>query len=455
MAKTQMTDTTHQSSRSWRSDLRAPIVMALAALLAIQLLVAVGLSLSGGRTMAPSDAEATLFSFTPEQVRGIRVSSGDGAETLLLTRRDNAWVIAELADLPVQTPKVEQLLGDLAALRKPMPIATTEEARKRFKVADDAFERRLVIEGEGGPIADLLVGDSPGFRRVFARPPEDPGVYDLRIALSDVSPQRDDWIEPGILSLELDQITRIAAKDWILIKGEDGTWTLENNDQALDQETVSALVMRVANLGYRGVLGIEDDPAYNQQDPQLELTVGLADGSTRSYRVSKGTDSEDYVLKQADRPWYFKLAEFDLGELMSSDAASFLPVTDVGTIDVEATDRLAPPLPIDEPADMPAAPNGQIAPETSTDTPPEMSPEMSPDASPDTSMTPLNPAEAQAVDEPEMPADIKPAEQADSTAATSSQSEPASRVEPNAPISSDAVLESIEPVGTDESEALR
>ncbi len=430
MAKTQMTETTYQSSHSWHSDLRTPIVMGLAALLTIQLLIAVGMSLSGGRAMAPSGAAATLFSFTPEQAQAIRVSSGDGAENLILARRDDAWVIAELADLPVQTPKVEQLLGDLAALKKPLPIATTAEARKRFKVADDAFERRLAIEGEDGPIADLLVGDSPGFRRVFARPPEDPGVYDLRIALSDVSPQRDDWIDPGLLRLELDQITRIAAKDWILIKGEDGTWTLENNDQALDQDTVTALVMRVANLGYRGVLGIEDDPAYNQQEPQLELTVGLADGSTRSYRVSKGQDSEDFVLKQADRPWYFKLAEFGLGELLSNDAASFLPVTDVETTEVEATDTMEPPLPADESADEPAAP----------------------DPSPDRSMAPIDAAEVQVVAEPELSTDPDDATQADSPAEPSPMAEPATFVEPDGPV--DAPPESSEPVTTDEAEAL-
>jgi hypothetical protein len=350
MTKTSLTDMTHQSTTGWRPDLRSPIVIGLAALLIIQLLLALALGLSGGRTMAPTAADEPLFGFTPEQVKGVRIESGDGAEAISLVRRDDAWVIENLADLPVQGAKLDQLLDDLGDLKRPLPIATSEAARKRFKVADSAFERRLVIDGEQGPIGSLLIGDSPGFRRVFARPGEDQAVYDLRIALSDVSPRRDDWIDPGLLRLESEEITRIATNDWTLAKGEDGVWALADSDQAPDQEAVTAMVMRLANLSYRGVLGVEDSPAYNQQDPLVVLDIGLADGATRSYRISKAQDSEDYVLRDTARPWYFKLSEVDLGELHETTLEDLL-----GTAEEETTDMLEAPGPAEtsaEPEDL-------------------------------------------------------------------------------------------------------
>jgi hypothetical protein len=323
-----MTDMTVQSDTGWRPDLLAPIVMGLAGLLVLQILLALGLTLGGGRALAPSAADTPLLGMTPDQVQALRIENGDGTESVTLVRRNDTWVAADLDELPVQSAKVEQVLDELAALKRPLPIATSEEARERFKVADDAFERRVTLDGETGPSAGLLIGDSPGFRRVFARLPGEPSVYELRLALSDVSARRDDWIEVGLLRLEGKQINRIAANDWILSKDDAGVWALADEDRPVDEETVSALVLRLANLGYRGVLGVADDPAYNQQDPLIELEIGLADGSKRHYRISQAEDSQDYVLKDAERPWYFKLSEFDLGELLDIEIADLLAVDD-------------------------------------------------------------------------------------------------------------------------------
>ncbi|QVL49349.1 MAG: DUF4340 domain-containing protein [Thiocapsa sp.] len=319
---------TVQSDTGWRPDLRAPIVLGLAGLLLLQILIALGLNLGSGHALAPSATDTPLLGIAPDQVQGLHIESGDGAESVTLVRRDDTWVDADLDDLPVQSAKVEQFLDDLAALKRPLPIATSEEARERFKVADDAFERRLTLDGETGPIAGLLIGDSPGFKRVFARLPGETGVHELRLALSDVSARRDDWIEVGLLRLEGEPINRIATRDWTLSKDETGVWALAGDDRLVDQETVSALMLRLANLGYRGVLGVVDDPVYNQQDPLVELEIGLADGSKRHYRISQAKDSQDYVLKDSERPWYFKLSEFDLGELLDIEVALLLAADD-------------------------------------------------------------------------------------------------------------------------------
>jgi hypothetical protein len=350
--------------------------MGLAGLLVIQLLIALALSLGGGRGLAPTVPDAPFFDFTPEEVKTLRIESGDGSESVTLTRRDAGWIIADLADAPAQGLKVDQLLDEVAALKRPLPMATSEEARERFKVTETDFERRLVIEGERGPLASLLLGDSPGFRRVFASPPEDPGVYELRLALADLSARRDDWIEPGLLRLERDQLARIATADWTLTKGDDGTWSLADSDQALDQETLDAVLLKLANLSYRGILGGSDDPAYNQQEPVRVLDIGLTDGSHRGYRVSRLKDSQDYVLKDADRPWYFRVSEYDLGELLDTQASDLVkadeaPVSSDTSSAVAppeaATATLAPPAETNpkgpvEPAGSPVAPAAPMAP---------------------------------------------------------------------------------------------
>lgn len=155
--------------QSWRPDLRAPIVMVLAGLLVLQLLLALGLGLGSGRALAPGAANTPLLEATPEAARRIQILSADGATTLTLVKEEPGWILPELGDAPVLELKVEQLLGALAELMRPLPIATSESARQRFKVADTAFERRLIVEDDSERVLDLLIGDSPGFRRVYGR----------------------------------------------------------------------------------------------------------------------------------------------------------------------------------------------------------------------------------------------------------------------------------------------
>ena len=102
------------------------------------------------------------------------------------------------------------------------------------------------------------------------------------------------------------------------------------------------LLGRIGNLGYRGVLGTQDQPEYNQSAPVLELRLRLKDGGTREYRISKVKDGQDYVLKAADRPWYFKLSEFDLEGLLDVNRAKLLGLEPEPTPPAAATDGQEP-----------------------------------------------------------------------------------------------------------------
>lgn len=333
----------------WRPDLRSPLVIALVLLLGLQLFLALGLSLREPG-MAALTAQTPLLAFTPADVTRVRVEGADGNGGVTLSRTpQGSWVLADLADFPVQPAKVDQLLTQLAGLKRPLPIATSEEARKRFKLADDGFERRLTLEGKDGAVATLLIGDSPGFRRIFARPADDPSVYDLNLALSDLSDRRDDWLDTGLLRLEPGQIVRIAGKDWALSKDAD-LWRLDNNEQSVDQAAANALAMQLTNLSYRGVLGTEDAPAYRQQEPTLVLTIGLKDGNARTYRISQAENSEDYVLKDAERPYFFKLSGYDLEGLLDLEPAK-LTVKSASTNDPPGVEQpeSAPPVETENP----------------------------------------------------------------------------------------------------------
>jgi hypothetical protein len=313
-------DRSNWLSPSWRRALKTPLVIALGVALVMQLLIALMAGRSAG--LAPAVLDQALLELDPEAVSAIEIQDGDG-ETLNLVRSGDQWLLPDLGDFPASETRVEQLIERLAGLIRPLPVATSAAAQARFKVADDAFERRLRLRGEGGDLATLMVGDSPGFRRLFARLAGDDAVYDLRLALFDLSVSPDDWLERGRLQLERSDIVRVAGADWILAKRDDG-WRLEGDDQLPDAAAVDALLSSVASLGYRGVLGTDEKPEYGLATPLLMLEVDRADGSRRTYRIGRIADSEDYALKPDDDRYYYRLAAFDLEGLLEQSAATLL-----------------------------------------------------------------------------------------------------------------------------------
>ncbi len=356
MSETMVNKPMFRLDPSWLQALKTPLVIALGAALVVQ--VALALLLGGGSGMAPVVADTKLLPFDREAVTGIEIQTpaetdGDAPTTLKLTRADNGWTLPDLGDFPASGTRVQQLLDSLAGLTRPLPVATSVDAQQRFKVADDAFERRLTLRGGDGELATLIVGDSPGFRRVFARVAGEDAVYDLRLALFDLSANNDDWLDRGRLQLDREKVQRISGADWTLIRGEDG-WQLEGSEQSPDADAVDDLLSSLTSLGYSGVLGTDAKPEYGLDAPAATFAIGLADGSHRSYRIGALADSDDYVLKLDDDPYFFRLAAFELSGLLELTPAKLLG-NDTSSLEPDpAPTSTSPSVPLPDSASQPA-----------------------------------------------------------------------------------------------------
>ncbi|MBK1647818.1 DUF4340 domain-containing protein [Rhabdochromatium marinum] len=362
MTKTPLDVSQQLRGSGWSSALRMPLVMGLAGLLALQLLLA---AVSGGSgRLTPAATDTPLVTFDATQAKRIEISTEADTTPLVLSRTDSGWVLQTLGDFPAATTRVESLLDTLAALRRPLPIATSAAARERFKVADDAFAERLVLSDGQKPVATLILGDSPGFRRRYLRPAGDEGVYDVRFEVFNLSAQPNDWIAHDQLQLERDQIQRIATADWTLVKADD-TWSLSAGENGSDRDgdgdndskdgslgtvagqvdtaKVDELLSNLANLSYREVLGTTAPAGFDPESPRLVLDIGLAGGDSQRYLIADAADAaktettaeaeteatvaianQDFVLKSEQQPYYFLLSEFDLGSLLDTNRADLI-----------------------------------------------------------------------------------------------------------------------------------
>jgi len=310
------------------------LMLSLAVLLAAQLGLALLLSLDQGRF--ETSPEGPLLEFDPARVERLRIERS-GAEALTIERAEAGWILPAHAGFPAAEAKVAALLERLADLRRRLPVATSNEALTRFKVADADFEGRLVLSAGEQSLGTLYLGDSAGYRRQYVRAAGDSAVFEVALGPGDAPADPDDWIDRDWLRLDDQDIAGIAFPDFELER-EDGAWRLAKTaaDEALEQDEAKRLVRQLANLSFAGVLGTEAEPEYGRDEPLLEWRIELASGEARRYQLSPlaepgterdtdgkgaaptGTTAEGessspdapdwYVLKVADEPYFLKVA---------------------------------------------------------------------------------------------------------------------------------------------------
>ena len=285
--------------------MKKPIVI-LTALLALQLALAVGLNLGRDQYRA-FEPEEKLLAVDAGDVDGLRIDAGEG-QHVLMEKQEDQWRLPDLAGFPADQGSVARLLERLAGLEKGWPVATTAGASKRFKVSDPGFERKLTLSKGEETLAALLVGTSPGFRKVHVRVPGEDEIYAVGFSAFEANAKSDDWIDKGVLAQQADEIERIDMPG-LTLNREDGRLLVADLDEGEEtaEDEARRLVDRIAGLRIRAVLGTEEKPEYDRDQSELRYSIALASGAEQEYVFFKPEQADHYVLKASHRDEYFQV----------------------------------------------------------------------------------------------------------------------------------------------------
>jgi hypothetical protein len=300
------------------------IIGMLAVLLAAQLVLAVGMSFTAPDLTAVRP-DTPLLDLGDRSVDRLTIEGPDDQQ-LVLARQGEDWVLPETGDFPADSSKVDHLLERLKGLKRGLPIATTAGATKRFKVSDDAFERRVLLAQGADTLATLYLGTSPGMRRIHARTDADDAVYAAEFGIYDAPVKSEDWENKSVLQIPPGEIEKLtlsaltlsrlpgtgsgaAAEEGDKQKGGQPGWIAETlgEGETLNQANVDTLVDKLAGLNIAAVLGREEKPEYGLGEPALVLSLQRQGGEAVEYRLGKREAENDYVLKASSRPEYFRL----------------------------------------------------------------------------------------------------------------------------------------------------
>ncbi len=280
----------------------------------LQLALAVGLMFTGTDSGAFVSKEK-LLAIKLENIEKITVEQ-KGSPALIMNKSANGWLLPDYYDFPVASDKLDGVTDKLFDASVSWPVATTQAATKRFKVADDDFEKKLVVAAQGGKSNTLYLGTSPGFKKIHARLGDNDNIYAIKFSAYELADKASDWADQNYLHLDTAEISTIKLPGLELNREGDGFQLkgLAENQQA-NASQVQILVSKLSNLSFQEVLGKTDKPEYKQAEPELVYSLSVKKGGQRSYTFSKWADKEDYVLKPSDTAYYFKVAKTTVDSL--------------------------------------------------------------------------------------------------------------------------------------------
>jgi hypothetical protein len=266
-----------------------------------------------------------------------------------LLKKNGTWILPGSFDAPAESFKVNALLDRLAALKRGLPIATSEGALRRFKVVDTDFERRLVLSAGGKAVGTVYFGSSPGLRKSDARTSTDKAVYAVDLPTYELPTDAGAWLNADLLRTDTDKLAELdvssaapgngaskassgAASETdkpiqlVRSKGTDkqpDAWTdpALTGDRHIDNAHVEALVQQLAQLHVEAVLGTAAAPDWQQDHPLLRLTLKNEQAHSVDWALSKPASGDFYVLKSSSQPWFFSIS-INLGQQLLDAAGA-------------------------------------------------------------------------------------------------------------------------------------
>ena len=326
----------------------------LAILLVAQVVFAVGMSFTGPSLTAVRP-DTPLLELAENAVDRLTIEGSDNQQ-LALSRQGEEWVLPEKGNFPADQTRIDRLLGQLRGLKRGLAVATTEGAQKRFRVSDDAFERRVTLSRGDETLSKLYLGTSPGMRRVHARTSNDDAVYTVGFGIYDAPVNTEDWEDKSVLQISRGEIEKIILADLMLnsvpangqgVTSGQGdnkspaktTWSSDAmaESETVNQASANALAEKLAGLRIDAVLGSTVKPEYGLEDPELVIGLQPKGGEELEYRLGKHENGNDYVLKASSRPEYFRLPGYAGDALL--EAASREQLVEAMSTVSEATDE--------------------------------------------------------------------------------------------------------------------
>jgi hypothetical protein len=274
-------------------------------LLVIQIGLAV-LFYKGEPTQKTTAPDTPFLGMKSDQVSSFEIT-GPQKERLVVEKIGTEWIIKDSFGAPANGEQVKAFITKLSELKKGFAVATTTGAAKRFKVADDQFERHVVLREKEQIVGEFYVGTSPGFRQIHVRKAGTEEVLAVALSTFELETGVEAWLDKNLFKIKIEDMASISFPGFVLEK-KAGTWQLQELESGwkTDEKNVTDLLNKVADLTIQAVMNPQETTALFAKAPAFKYSVTRGDGTTAEFSFVK-QEGNSYVLKQSERELYGKV----------------------------------------------------------------------------------------------------------------------------------------------------
>ena len=260
----------------------------LIGLLVVQIVLAI-VMLTRDRGGGPAQLEALSAGIDAAKVTRVQVfakrdkgATGEAKVGVDLVKKGDAWVVASAFGYPVDAEKVTKLLTGVSGLKSRGAIATSASRHVQLAVADDVYERKLVVTTPAGDRV-YFIGGNAGTQRTAVRVGGDARVHAVPsrdLSAWSVDPEAKGWVDRTYLEIPKDEVVAISvktAKGVVEVDKSGGRWRVAIGGvpvtlaagETIDGAGIDALAGKLSRVE----LAEPADPARDASSPTATITV--------------------------------------------------------------------------------------------------------------------------------------------------------------------------------------
>lgn len=291
----------------------------------LALLLAGQVALAAWLNLGDDDRQASqarpLAQFDSEAIDAVRIAMGGGT-SLRIERMDGDWQLPAADGFPANPSKVEQLVNQMNGLGGGLPVARSEAARERYRLASDQFERRIRLMAGGETVADVYFGESAGTGRVYARARGRDRIYEAEFPMWQTTAKGSRWYDQSELAVKSPNVQRIELAEFSLRRGDGGEgWQVDQGGtlKEASADQASQLVQDLVRPEIQGVAKAEPPT----RDAEQAYTVVTADGSEIRFSYFSAEDGSVHLYR-SDQSWRYQVAQQQLARIDNSTPQKLL-----------------------------------------------------------------------------------------------------------------------------------
>ena len=317
----------------------------LAAVLVVQIVLSV--VVFWPKSQASAESEPLFGDLETGDIVALTITDADD-NRVTLRQAAGDWVLLDADDYPAQADKITPLREKIAGLTTGRLVTRTDASHKRLQVHPGDFVRRIDFETTDGTEQTVYLGSSPRYGTIHFRVDGQSEVYlTSDVTTYDANATAGSWVDTTYLNVIQDDVTGMTLENGNgtftftregAAGAADGTWTMEGlaADETLDEARVSTLLRNATLVNMVRPLGKADQPTYGMDEPSAVVTLRTGDKTVTLRVGAKDPDDNSYAVISSESPYYVRVAEYSVKDLVENTRDDLLKVEPTPTPEGDA-----------------------------------------------------------------------------------------------------------------------